>query len=447
MQDSENPNYARPAYAWYVVAILTIAYVSSFIDRQIVALLADDIRKDLQISEVQVSLLMGFSFAIFYTLLGLPIGRLSDYKNRRNIIAWGIFVWSLMTAACGLAKNYWQFFLARVGVGIGEAALSPAAYSMITDYFPKRKLATALSIYSMGLYLGGGLALLIGGFAAQMASYKRVWEFPVIGEVFSWQLIFFLVGLPGLLVVLLTFTIREPLRQVMKDAQGNPMQKAIPLTMVWAYIKQNLGIFFFHNFGFAFFTICTYGLSFWLPTYIIRNYGISKAEVGITLGIIQSLFATSGIVVGGRLADYLATKGYANSRQIVMLMSSVSLLICCIPLPFLPSITWVWIMAPLVNFTSSFGLGTGTAVMQEVVPPPMRGLSSAIFLFLVNFFGLGFGPTIVASITQMVYADDKMIGYSLLTTAFIVLIPASLFFWASMRYYRISTKAAEAWRG
>ncbi|NJL12269.1 MAG: MFS transporter [Microscillaceae bacterium] len=169
-----SPSRIQTWYAWYVVVVLMIAYISSFIDRQILSLLVEDIQRDMKINDFQISLLMGISFALFYTLLGLPIGRLADRYSRRNIIMAGVFVWSLMTAACGLVRTYFQFFLARVGVGVGEAALSPAAYPLIADYFPPQRLATALSVYSMGIYIGSGLAFLVGGrvagWAAELAS-------------------------------------------------------------------------------------------------------------------------------------------------------------------------------------------------------------------------------------------------------------------------------------
>jgi MFS family permease len=169
--------------SWYVVGILTLAYVSSFIDRQILALLVEPIKRDLKISDTQISLLMGLSFGIFYTLLGIPIARLADLKSRKKIVAWGIGLWSVMTAVCGMVGNFSQLFLARMGVGVGEAALSPAAYSMIADLFPKRKLAIATSVYNMGIFIGAGLAFLIGGFVVDIVKADEMWRIPIIGEV------------------------------------------------------------------------------------------------------------------------------------------------------------------------------------------------------------------------------------------------------------------------
>src|SRR6185436_764223 len=208
----------NPAYAWFVVIVLTLAYTCSFIDRQILTLLIEPIRRDLHISDTQVSLLGGLAFSIFYTTLGIPIARLADQTHRRNLMAAGLAFWSLMTAACGLARSFWGLFAARVGVGVGEAALSPAAFSLLADYFPPRKVALAVSVYSMGLYFGAGLALMIGGSVVKAVSSAPMHDLPVVGEVFSWQLTFFIVAALSLPVLLLMSLIRGPMRR----AHGRP---------------------------------------------------------------------------------------------------------------------------------------------------------------------------------------------------------------------------------
>src|SRR5215211_5283997 len=182
--------YPNPRYAWYVVGVLAFVYIFSFIDRQILNLLVRPIRRDLGISDTQMSLLMGFAFALFYTFFGIPLGRLADSRSRRTLIALGFAFWSMFTAACGLAKNFAQLMLMRMGVGVGEAALSPAAYSMITDYFPPKRRATAISIYSTGIYIGSGLALIIGGLVARFAAAQELWNLPVVGETRPWQVVF-----------------------------------------------------------------------------------------------------------------------------------------------------------------------------------------------------------------------------------------------------------------
>ena len=184
MKNNNEPDYPDPVYAWYVLLILFLAYTVAYIDRQIMALLIEPIKRDLHISDTQVSLLIGFAFVIFYTFAGIPIGRLADKKNRRVIIATGIFFWSLLTAVCGLARNFWQLFLARIGVGIGESCLSPAAYSLIADYFPKSRRSMAIGLYSSGIYVGAGLALVVGGFVIQLIANMHEVVIPVIGHLY-----------------------------------------------------------------------------------------------------------------------------------------------------------------------------------------------------------------------------------------------------------------------
>lgn len=432
------PPYPKPLYAWYVVGVLTLAYISSFVDRQILSLLVDDIRRDMQISEFQISLLMGFSFAIFYTFLGLPIGRLADRKSRRNIIMWGILIWSAMTGACGLVRNYGQFFLARVGVGVGEAALSPAAYSMITDYFPKRRLATALSVYSMGIYLGSGLALIIGGLAYKLAAVRKVWELPLVGEVYAWQMVFIFVALPGIFITLLMLTVREPVRRGLTS----PKQTASVQDLI-NYLGKHRLMIWAHNLGFGLLTVATYGGSYWIPAHLMRNFGWSKAEVGGIYGMIITVFATTGIVVGGRLADYWVNRGYQNGRQAVIIIGSLGLMLCLIFFPWIKNTTLLVALLVPIAFFSSFGVGTGTAVVQEIMPPVMRAQASAFFLFVVNLLGLGIGPSIIALVTEQVFADDKAVGFSLMSVSVVALSLSALFVYISMKPYRRALASLE----
>src|SRR5882762_1767566 len=209
---TEEP-YPSPGYSWYVVGVLTLVYVFSFIDRQIMSLLVRPLRRDLNITDTQVSILMGLGFAIFYTLCGIPLGRLADTRSRRSIIVAGFVAWSFFTAMCGLAKNFSQMLLWRIGVGVGEASLSPSAFSLITDYFPKERLATAISVYSMGIYIGAGMAYLLGGIVVGFASSQEMYNLPLVGATRSWQLVFFIVGLPGIFLALLLYTVREPARR------------------------------------------------------------------------------------------------------------------------------------------------------------------------------------------------------------------------------------------
>ena len=242
-----------------------LAMLVSFVDRQVITLLVQPIRQDLGINDTQISLLMGFAFAIFYVLMGVPIARLSDRYNRRNIIAAGIFLWSLATAACGLAKNFTHLFLARIGVGVGEATLTPAAYSMIADYFPKEKLGRALGVYSTGVYLGAGVATVAGGAAVKLISQANPVELPLLGTVAPWQMTFMVVGLPGLLLVLvMMLSIREPARKDVNE-RIDSAAGAVPIREVLAFIWKNRGTFGSIFIGYAFGGMAFYRFLFWMP--------------------------------------------------------------------------------------------------------------------------------------------------------------------------------------
>ena len=302
----EEDAFPKPGYAWYVVGVLTLVYIFSFIDRQILNLLVRPIRRDLGITDFQMSLLMGFTFALFYTFFGIPLGRLADSRSRRTIIAAGFTVWSMMTAACGLAKNFLQMLLLRMGVGVGEAALSPAAYSIITDYFPPKRRATAISVYSMGIYIGSGIAFIVGGIVAGVASAQETWYLPLVGATRPWQVVFFIVGLPGVLLALLMYTVREPVRRGIRLRQtsyGKTSVARVPLRDVIGYLGRNWTTFLCHNVGFALLSFSSYGSSAWIPTFFVRNHGWTESRAGQVYGWIIAIASTLGVVAGGRLAD------------------------------------------------------------------------------------------------------------------------------------------------
>jgi MFS family permease len=435
----------HPAYRWYVVGVLTLAYISSFIDRQILTLLVGPMRRDLHLSDTQMSVLMGLSFALFYTVLGLPLGRLADSHSRRRIIAVGIGLWSLMTAVCGLAKNYWQLFLCRVGVGVGEAALSPAAYSLIADYFPPRQLATALSVYSLGIYIGTGLAYILGGAFVTWTSGRQPFELPVLGVIYPWQVVFFFVGLPGLVIALLASTIREPARKgVLTDPAGGATD-SIPLREVFAYVRANGPTFLCHNLGYAIFAMATYGGAAWIPTFFIRTHQWTAAEAGLAQGLIVTFGGGAGVVIGGRLADWLVHRGYSDGK---MRIGLIGVLACVVPgllFPLVPTGSWAVVLLVVFQVLASFPFGAAAAGIQEIMPSQMRGQASALYLFVVNLVGLGLGPTAVALVTDYVFKEDLAVRYSLVIVGTAASLAAATLFWLGLGRYRRSLRYLREW--
>jgi MFS family permease len=271
--------YPPPRYAWYVVAVLTLANTSAFIDRQILGLLVAPIRRDLGITDAQMGVLYGLAFAVFYTLLGVPLGRMADRGSRRAIIGVGIAVWSVMTVLCGMARTYDQLLLARFGVAIGEAGLAAPALSLIADYFVPDRRATALSVYSVGVYFGAGLANLVGGALLSRFDGSAGLAWPLLGEIRPWQQVFVLVGLPGLVIALLVATVREPARR----ETGQPGESgAFAVREVVRYVRANRRTFVCHGLGYALFALVNFATAAWLPTHLIRTYGWTAARAGIT---------------------------------------------------------------------------------------------------------------------------------------------------------------------
>src|SRR5690606_26048234 len=261
------------------------------------SLLVEPIKRDLELSDFQISLLQGFSFALFYTLAGIPIGRLVDATKRVNVIAIGIALWSLMTAMCALSQRYWHLFLARAGVGVGEASLSPSAYSLITDMFPRHRLGLALGIFSSGASVGAGLALIIGGYAVSAISASGARTIPLVGELQPWQLTFLYVGLPGLLVALVAWLIPEPPRRL-TAAKAEATRKSVPFRDVVAHFRQHAETITLHHLAMSFGGMASYGIMAWAPVMLMRTHGWTPQEAGMAIGASVLVAGTLGVKIG-----------------------------------------------------------------------------------------------------------------------------------------------------
>ncbi len=431
--------YPAPRYAWYVVGVLTLMYVFSFIDRQIFSLIVAPLRRDLGITDTQVSLLQGFSFALFYTFCGIPLGRMADKYSRRGLIACGLVAWSAFTSMCGLAKSFGQMLFWRMGVGVGEAALSPAAYSIITDDFPKEKLATAISVYSMGIYIGSGLSFLLGGIVVRFASAKDLWILPLVGGVRPWQMIFLAVGIPGLIATLLLLTIKEPLRRGVTEFTKASASQSL------AYIFKNKGTFLCHNVGFGLLSLVSYGSAAWVPEFFRRVYHWDIPKIGLVYGSMVGVFGVLGIVGAGRIADAVRARGTLQANMLV----GVFIALAWIPVHFLlflaPSAGWavVWLAPACVFAAAPFGIAP--AAIQQMMPAAMRGQASAVYLFILNLIGLGLGPTAVAFFTQHVFGRDEAVNYSLLVVGVTASLLAAVLLWAGLKPFLRSLDRLNLW--
>lgn len=368
----------------------------------------------------------------------MPIGRLADRKSRRGIIAIGVLVWSLMTALCGTAKTFWHFLVFRIGVGVGEAALSPSAYSLIADSFPPKLRGTAMSVYSMGIYIGSGLAFLLGGLVVKFASAQGDVELPVLGMVRPWQLIFLVLGAAGVLFAAVLLLIREPSRK------GVGAGVEVPLSEVAGYIRQNRRTVLCHNFGFACLAFAAYGSSAWIPTFFIRTYGWSASDVGVLYGSVVAVAGSIGIIAGGRLSDLLHRRGYRDAPLRVGIISAA--LTLPLNLAYLAGTGELALaLIALHVFTIAMPFGVGPAAIQEIMPNSMRGQASAIYLFVVTLFGLGVGPTAVALVTDFVFADDMALRYSLLLVTLAAVLGAVVLLGIGLKPYRASLEHLKDW--
>ena len=393
----------------------------------IMGLLVGPIRESFQISDTQYSLLAGLAFSLFYAIMGLPLARIADRGSRRNLIVAGIAVWSFMTAACGLAKGYWSLFVARVGVGIGEATLGPAAYSMIADYFPKSILGRALSVYMIGVTLGSGFAYMLGGAVVGYVEDMGTIMVPVIGEIEGWQLTFFVVGIPGLLVSLLMLTtVREPART------GIVTPEAVPVSEVADYLWQRRRAYGGHILGISIFIMVVYALNLWGPTYFIRTFGYTRPEAGWVFGLVMIGSGTLGLLLAGTLSDRLVSKGIHDAYVKIILFSMVAMIPSAAALAFLESDLLAIVFMSLAVFFSAFQGGLAGGTLQLMTPNRMRGQVMAVYGLSSNLIGLGLGPTVIAMTTDYVFGYDEAIGKSIALCAVILCPIGALILWRSL---------------
>jgi MFS family permease len=397
---------SQQARAWYAVGLLMLANLSGFIDRLILVLLVGPMQRDLGLSDTKIGLLIGLPFAVFYSLLGLPIARLADRSSRRNIIAAGIAAWSVMTAVCGLAGTFGRLLLARVGVGVGEATLQAPATSLIADLFPREKLGTAMSVYAMGVFLGSGLAYYIGGWIVGLVSAQEIWTLPLIGSIRPWQTVFFIVGLPGLLIALLMMTVKEPTRRV-------ETTRVEPLSTLFAYMRRNLRTFTSVIAGFTLSATVNYAIASWLATFLGRTYGWTASRAGMLQGLLTMTVGTVGVLVGGRVADAMVRRGISDGPLRVGIIGAAGMLVSATAYPLADSANTAVAWLVIVNFFAAFPWGAASAAAAELVPGTMRAQGTAIFYLILNLIAFAFGPWVVGAITDHVFGNEEAVGYSL----------------------------------
>jgi len=400
------------AYEWYVVLICMLAYIFSFVDRQILALMIEPIKRDLQLSDTQFSLLHGLAFSLFYAFMGIPIAVLADRHSRPRIIAIGVAFWSLATAACSLSRSFAHMFLARIGVGVGEAALSPAVYSMLSDMFPRDKLGRAVGVYSLGAFVGGGLAFLIGGYVIDLLKSVDSVALPW-GTMRPWQLTFVIVGLPGVLVALLILlTVRDPQRRgLTQGADGAAAKAGFGATL--RFLGRHRATFCCHYLGFSFYAMALFCLLGWAPAFYMRKFGMTPTQAGYMLGIVVLLTNTAGVYFGGWLMDWLARRGHQDAPMRASVIGAAAMALPALAFTQTDSLALSVALLVPAMFFASFPMPTSTAAMQILPPNQLRAQIASIFLLISNLIGLGLGTTLVALLTDRVFKSPAAVGDSM----------------------------------
>ena len=411
------PGAERPAYANYVLAILFLAYVINFVDRQIVSILAEPIKKALGLSDSMIGFLGGPAFAIFYATLGVPIARLADLWVRRSIIAIGLTLWSGMTALSGFSQSFTQLALARIGVGVGEAALSPPAHSLLADYFPVSRRSTALGVYAMGIHIGVLIGLVLGGW---------------LEEFWGWRAAFMVVGIPGLILALVVrFTVREPVRGA---------QEAVPVTGAPPPIGEVVRFLaarrsFVHlSLGIGLTAFAGYAFAFWAPQFLRRVHEMTSGELGTKVGLAIGTGGAIGSVLAGVLADRFGQRDVRWWLWIPAIAAAG-------PLPF--TLAFLWVGDPNLALVISFpGVviaamyqGPVFSTVQTLAPVRMRAVAAGVLMFVTNIIGLALGPQSIGWLNDYVFSGygKEAVRYSLLLVLLVMGIWASVHFLLAAR--------------
>jgi len=421
------------------VLVLMVAYIFSYIDRQILAMLVGPIKADLGVTDFELSLLNGLAFAVCFTVLGVwPVGQWADRGNRRNLAAAGVFLWSLMTAVCGRVTSYAGLFVARVGVGVGEATLAPAAYSMIADYVPPARRGRALGLFSMGIYLGIGVAIMVTGLVVQAVGSMPVMHWPVIGEVRGWQVAFLILGPPGMLVSLWLLTVREPARREVAAATTG-----VRYADVWRRIREHAGFYANLIFGVSMLTLTFNAVAFWIPAHLLRVHELSPLQVAFSYGPIMFVAGSLGILAGGVLADRWRSAGRADAELQVVLYGALALGPLVIAAFQLRDATLaIALLAPLL-FVTSCPVGAASAALQMVTPNRFRARTSAIYLLVINLLGIGLGSSAASFVSDVVLQDEQRIGDGVTAVAAVAApLAAWLIHRARPTYRRLTLTAA-----
>lgn len=431
-QPQADAPYPRESYAWYVIGVLFMVTVLSQMDRQLPTLLVGPIRAEFGISDTAFSILQGYAFAFVYTLAGIPLGRLVDRTHRRNLILIGLIFWSAMTILSGLASSYSQLFIARMGIGVGEAVLAPAAYSIIADYIAPARRGRALAVYYMSIGIGSGASLFIGGLILESLPPAGL-ELPVLGQMDNWRWLFIFAGLPGFAVAVILFTVREPARRGQIGA--GPDTVSPPIADVLAYLRTHAATFSRILVYPSILAVVGYGSLSWAPALLERRFDMPGSQSGQIIGLLVGICGTVGTLASGWLSDKWYNQGVAAARFRVTLVGQVILLPCVAIWSLMPNPTLACALLGASLIGLAIAQTAAPPAIQEVVPNRMRGQFIAIYLLLGGLLGIGLGPTLVALITDHLFQDDLMLHWSIALAAAPMSLLGLWLCWSGQQHY------------
>lgn len=419
-------------YAWFVTAALLLGYTFAFIDRQVLNLLVEPIRAAFALDDTRVSLLIGVAFVIPFALFAPIGGRLADTWHRRNLCVLVIGLWSLFTIGCGLADSFWLLFLARVGVGAAEACLMPSAWSLIADYFSRERLPRAMSLFLLGPYLGGGLALMLGGTVINALAVDAP---AIAGALAPWRVTFIVAGLVGLVPLLtILLVVREPARA--QDGASAAPGAAPPLREVAAFFLRERRFYGGFYGGISLQTITFYAFPAWIPTLLVRKFDVSLGAIGLQYGAVMLLAGCFGVLCAPLMGRWLAARGFQDYNLRIGMIACILLVPLCALLPFLQSYGAALAVCALVTFTCSVPMPMAGSALQTVTPNRMRGVATSLYMLVVSLIGVAIPPTLIALLTDHVFHDPAALGASLAIVCCVSAAAAAFVLWRALAAYR-----------
>jgi len=443
---AEDASWPSPAAAWWALIVLATGTGLAVIDRSVISLVVAPIKRDFHMSDTEFSLVTGFAFVFFYAIVGLPISRLADVYSRRFIIACAMLFWGASTMACGVARNFTQLFWRRVGVGAGESAFSPATFSLVTDSFPPSRLPTAMAVLGIGFTLGTAFANFVGGAMVTLLEGTGGLTLPLFGHIRNWQLVFIVVGAPGLLLALIMATVREPTRKGFRDPAMRARRRAVPVSHLFGYIVGEWRLFLPMFSVLAVNVIISFGVGLWAPALFTRTFGWTIGGIAFALGMVALIAAPAGLMLGVRLSGWLAKRGYPDANLRVVALATTCSAPFLILFALAPSGAWALALFTASQFFSNFANAPNNAALQMIAPNEMRGQVRAIYQYIFNVVGYGLGPLIIALFTDRLFHGDQYIRYSIALMAACLMPIAVIASWLALRPYAQTLERSRAWR-